>query len=319
MSYIPSQKKSYGYDAPLRKTNSRAQLPAPKPTNFTWNINGTTNEYEPSAQGVVTYCIPRVHVSVTEEFMMTQLGNYFDHYTRLAEFSSYPTVFDCCEVDRIDFVAIDGNPHFKQAFVYHVPLSAQDKKDHLKRLTEGNGKWSRGYPATMNLVNRITEDIFKSEQKRDPKMVPIKHNGRENFWLLLPNRNPMTMSQLEMTEKIAEENEKLMTGLALLNEAGIPLPTSFDESVLEYKKIDTAWQSHSASMEQLMDKLVALKTENKKIHDFANHNGGLTAEDIKAMEEYEMEMEEEDKRIAHMYENAAAPQETDDKESMSSM
>jgi hypothetical protein len=136
--------------------------------------------------------------------------------------------------------------------------------------------------------------------------------------MLLPNRNPMTMSQLEMTEKIAEENEKLMTGLALLNEAGIPLPTSFDESVLEYKKIDTAWQSHSASMDQLMDKLVALKTENKKIHDFANHNGGLTAEDIKAMEDYEMEMDEEDKRIAQMYEEAVT-QETDDKESMSSM
>lgn len=308
---------------PLRKTNSRAELPVPEPTYFNWSpegYGGAVRDYEPSAQGVLTYCIPRVHVSVTEEFMRCTLGDYFDHYTMLPEFSSYPTTFDCCEIDRIDFVAIDGNAHFKQAFVYHVPLSAQDKKDHQTRLREAmNGKWYRGYPAMMDIVNRITKDIFASEYKRDALKVKIKHNGRDNFWMLLPNRNPMTMSQLEMTGKIAEENEKLMTGLALLNEAGIPLPTSFDESVLEYKKIDTAWQSHRASMEQLMDKLVALKTENKKIHDFANHNGGLTAEDIKAMEDYEKEMEEEDKRIAQMYENAAAPQETDDKESMSSM
>jgi hypothetical protein len=264
--------------------------------NFKWTVNGSLKTYEPSAMNILTYCIPRVHISVTDEFMRNVLEKYFDTKTNER--------FNCNMIEGIDFVPIEGNSHFKQAFVYHRQLSAQDNEYHLTRISNEKCEWrskeESKYPTTMNIVNRITKNIFELESKNQSLKVSFTHNNRKNFWILLPNRNPIIGIHLDITEMMTNESEKMTNTLEQFSRSKVALPKSFDLSVLEYKKVETGWQSFDISTYQLYNKLEKLMVENKKLNDYASHNNILLDEDIEAMKECE-NIINKDMHIAEMF------------------
>lgn len=157
-------------------------------------MTGTSNNDESSVLEL-RYWIPFVHKSVTEVFMKRVLGDFFYQNTFQGANDSLPKTFDCCKVYRITFVPIEGKPHLKEAFVTHIPLSSADYNHHQERLS--CTRWYNNYPTSMNLVERITDDISKSEMRHNPVKVQYFHNGRQYFWKLLPYRSP----QVKMTEK----------------------------------------------------------------------------------------------------------------------
>jgi hypothetical protein len=257
------------------------QVPSIEKMNFEWN----EMTYQPSAQGVLTYCIPRVHVSVTEEFMKSVLCEFFDKKTN--------EKYDCNQVNRVDFVEIEGNDNFKQAFVYHTAMTIQDKINHSKRMMKEGNEWRYAENPMLNIVSRITKNIFESEEKRTPLKVEFIHKKRQNYWLLLPNRNPLSLTQLEITEEIAEETEKLLNNLLMILNSNIALPKSFNTKVFENNKIETAWLPYKESLKQLFEKLHSVKVENEKIDIYIKQKHILTLEDYAIMEQFEKELDDE--------------------------
>ena len=265
----------------MNKEN-KPEYVAIQPINFSWSINGKQCLYEPSMNNVLTYFIPRVHVSVDEEFLMTTLREYFDGTT-----GNY---FDCNTISRVDFAEIEGNENFKQAFVYHTRMTQRDEIDHFKRICNRRNLWrSADYPITMNIVNRITQDIFLKERNNNAFKVNFTHNDRKNFWIILPNRNPMTEEQKEIAETLGDIHQDIIDEMMLLCEQNVNVPESFDYSILEYSKIDTAWDSVEYVTEQMEEKIERYKAEHLKLIEYANEKNVLTSLDMDAMEDLEFQ------------------------------
>ena len=264
---------------------------------FKWVVDGELKTYTPAAWGVVTYCIPRVHISVTEDFLKQRLGGFFDNETNLR--------FDMNGVERVEFVPLEGNADFQKAYVYHARLSAEDKYNHNRRISSvgTSCRWGDGFYGTeMNMVNRITNDLFTSEAAKRPIKVNFIHNGRKNFWLLLPNLSPLTPSQVAITEELTELSSSLISQLCRIAKCGFPVPADFDSSVLDENRIDTAWTELGAQTAAFQEKLNKLRCECDRINEFAEGEGILTMDDDAAMELIEFEMDEEDAAIEAMHE-----------------
>jgi hypothetical protein len=264
---------------------------------FKWVVDGELETYTPAAWGVITYCIPRVHKSVNEAFLKTTLRDFFDHEANLR--------FDMNVVQRVEFVPLKDSTDFKKAFVYHVPLSAEDKHNHNRRISSvgTSCRWGDSFYGTeMNMVNRITNDLFTSEVAKRPLKVHFTHNGRRNFWLLLPNLSPLTSSQAQIAEQLTELSGNLIDTLFHIAKCGFPVPTDFDDSVLEDTRIDTAWQPLHVQDIAFQEKLNKLRCECQRLTDFAESNGIITVDDDEAMELIEFELDEEDAAIEAMHE-----------------
>lgn len=265
----------------MNKENKNEFVPV-QPINFSWAVNGEQRLYEPSFNNVLTYFIPRVHVSVDEEFMMNVLRDFFDHTT-----GNY---FECNTVCRIDFADIEGNENFKQAFVYHTRMTQRDEIDHFKRMCNRRNLWrSADYPMTMNIVNRITQDIFMKERNNNAFKVNFTHNDRKNFWIILPNHNPMTEEQKDIAETLGDIHQEIIDEMMLLCEQNVNVPESFDYSILEYSKIDTAWDSVEYITEQMKEKIERYKAEHLKLIEYANEKNVLSSLDMDAMEDLEFQ------------------------------
>lgn len=264
---------------------------------FKWNVNGELKTYTPAAWGVLTYCIPRVHISVTEAFLKQRLSDFFDNETNLR--------LDMNVVDRIEFVPLDGNTDFQKAYVYHKQLSAEDKYNHNRRISfvGTSCRWNDDfYGNQLNMVNRITNDLFTSEVAKRPLKVNFIHNGRKNFWLLLPNLSPLTRNQVAITEELTELSGALVSQLYLIAKCGFPVPADFDDSVLDENRVDTAWTELGAQTAAFQEKLDNLRREYDRISEFAEAEGIPSMDDADAMELLESEMDEEDAAIAAMHE-----------------
>ena len=270
----------------MNKEN-KPEYVAIQPINFSWSINGKQSLYEPSMNNVLTYFIPRVHVSVDEEFLMTVLREYFDGTT-----GNY---FDCNTISRVDFAEIEGNENFKQAFVYHTQMTERDEINHFNRMCSIRNIWrSAEYPMTMNIVNRITQDIFIKERNNSPFRVNFTHKGRKNFWILLPNLNPLTEFQKEMADMLGDIHKEIIDELMLLCEQNVDIPDAFDKSILEYNKVDTAWEPIDYTSEKMNEKLIEYKTELQKLIEYANKKNVLSTIDMDAMEDLEFQYVMED-------------------------
>jgi hypothetical protein len=249
--------------------------PSTTPIYFSWIVDGVEKIYSPSAAGVLTYCIPRVHVSVDEDFVKSVMDQFFT--TKIGK----KATTDIC---RVDFQPIEGNTNFKRAFVYHtqfLPTTGCWMGHFNAMATRGAaGMWnaSSNYPYNMPLVCRITKSIFTTEHEKNPIKVNFIHNGRHNFWLILPNLSPITEIQRELTEQIAEYSDALVGELANLAKAGLPVPNDFNEKVLEHSRVQTAWLSFSDHTQQFIDILANLSIECDRIRAYAMKNGVRTIE-----------------------------------------
>jgi hypothetical protein len=261
--------------------------------------------YAPSAIGVVTYHIPRIHVSVDEEFLKKVMCDFFTH--NIGDKTNINTVV------RVDFRPIEGNPNFKSAFIYHAQFTpfSGDWTGHFHAIAQrGAGIWSNSaaYPENMPLVSRITKSIFMGEYSNQPVKVNFTHNGRQNFWMLLPNRNPLTENQRMMTENITEASEQLVEGLMLLADDDLPVPNGFDSSVLfDDCKVDTAWTPEYEATPKMFGKWNRVMMERDRIRAYADEHGTYSFRDLEAMEEFETEMEEFDCAIEMLQEEAERP------------
>ena len=289
--------------------------PPATPAHFTWlveYIDDATGEammmektYAPSAIGVLTYHIPRIHVSVDEDFIKSVLCEYF---TR--NLGAENTI---AHVGRIDFHPIEGNPDFRSAFVYHYDFThaTGDWNGHFHAMAQrGAGIWSNSaaYPENMPLASRITKSIFMGEYSNQQVKVNFTHNGRQNFWMLLPNRNPLTENQRMMTENIAEASAQLVEGLLLLADDDLPVPNDFDSSVLfDDGKVDTAWTPEYEATPKLFGKWNRVTMERDRIRAYADEHGALAFRDLEAMEEFEAELDEFDCAIEMLQEEAERP------------
>lgn len=253
---------------------------------FSKIIDGQQRTYEPCNYDILTYFIPRVHTSVTKEVMMNILTEFFDDTTA--------NEFDCNGINRIDFVPIAGNDNFKKAFVYHHQMSIRDKRSHFKRLTHMQNIWNGTGHTTkrMNIVNRITSCIFAYEEDKHPIKVHFTHNDRQNFWYLLPNRNPMSEYQEELVEKIHHAHQELVDELDFLCQQDVPIPQDFDESILNNSKFDNAWTCLGVSTTQMQERLNQIENEHLKLNQQATKHHKLSLLDLDAMEDLELQPEQ---------------------------
>ena len=156
------------------------------PCHFTWTVDGVQQDYLPAKEGVLTYYIPRVHNSVTEEFLKETMRTTLNKMNGGCK---------CNVVRKVVFQPLPGNRSFKQAFVYHYPLGGPmyNRESHYNSLSvNGAGVWSTSqhYPYNMDLVGRMTKNIFMCEHLGTPVKTHFTHRGRANYWLLLPNWKP---------------------------------------------------------------------------------------------------------------------------------
>ena len=260
--------------------------------NFQWEVNGELKTYTPSKWGVLTYCIPRVHVSVTEEFMKNTLREFFD--------DQGVTWLNMNRVQRGDFVPLKGTDDSQKAFVYHYAMTSKDHSDTSNGVS--SSRWSnRFYKPTMNLVNRITSDIFASEAAKRPMQVHFRHNGRKNFWMLLPNLSPLTPMDVEITERLTEMSGDLIDLLHSFARTNTPLPATFDVTVLDDKRIDTAWMPLNRITEGLSMKECKLRQELTSLRTYAESKDVPLFTDEEAMEMIEDELDKEDAAIEQMH------------------
>lgn len=260
--------------------------------DFQWEVNGELKTYTPSRWGVLTYCIPRVHVSVTEEFMKNTLREFFDDQGVLG--------LNMNRVQRVEFVPLKGTDDFQKAFVYHYAMTPEDRCDTPNGIP--SSRWSnRFYKPTMDLANRITSDIFASEAAKRPMKVNFKHNGRKNFWMLLPNLSPLTPMDVEITERLTEMSGDLIDLLHSFARTNTPLPATFDETVLEDKRIDTAWVPLNRTTDCLSEKERKLRQQLNGLREYAEHKNVPLFTDDEAMEMIENELDEEDAAIEQMH------------------
>jgi hypothetical protein len=165
-----------------------------------------------------------------------------------------------------------------------------------------SSRWSnRFYKPTMDLVNRITSDIFASEAAKRPIKVNFKHNGRKNFWMLLPNLSPLTPQQIETTERLTEMSGELIDVLYSFARDNVPMPMTFDSTVLEDKRVDTAWISLNNTHDFFAEKESKLRWELNGLRTYAEHKNVPLLTDDEAMEMIENELDEEDAAIEQMH------------------
>jgi hypothetical protein len=264
----------------LRRFNPTELIP---PTPFQWDVNGEKMTYTPAAWGVLTYVIPRVHISLTDDdgvaFMKARLKEHFRYVITYN--------YDFTDVTRIDFVPLDGNANFVKAFVYHRQMTPADKQAHHERRSENyfNIYNMRNRPewSNMSLVSRITETIFAKElHHSSPLHVNYFHNGKQSYWMLLPNLSPLTTNQRDITEQMSDLSSELIANLDTLAAAGKPVPSDFDQSVLDDTRIDTAWTPLNIVQQQFHDKLTKLRNESVHIANYINSLGLATAADNRA-------------------------------------
>ena len=261
-------------------------------SDFQWEVNGELKTYTPSKWGVLTYCIPRVHVSVTEDFVKNTLREFFDDQGVTGLNMNY--------VQRVEFVPLKGTDDFQKAFIYHHAMTPEDRCDTPNGVP--SSRWSnRFYKPKMDLVNRITSDIFTSEATKRPMKVHFRHNGRKNFWMILPNLSPLTPMDVEITERLTEMSCELIDLLHSFARTNTPLPATFDETVLEDKRIDTAWIPLNHTTDCLTRKESKLRWELNGLRTYAQHKNMPLFTDDEAMEMIENELDEEDAAIEQMH------------------
>jgi hypothetical protein len=236
-----------------------------------------------AAQGqqvTLTYCIPRVHSSVTKEFMERQLFEFWNK-----QYGMVGPLPEWFYVVRIDLVEIPDNEHFYKAFVYHrtvleTPLDIAKSSEALKLIeasaTEGKQQTSG----------------FQVAQQRAQK-VYFNNNGRTNYWILLPNNNPLTGEQLLITQRMKHLSTEILDNLMTLCLAGKPINNSWPLEVLDAERIDTTKLTIEQSTAQLHKRVALYEWLEKCVREACEQAHLPISSDYDFMERLEQEQAEE--------------------------
>lgn len=116
---------------------------------------------------ILTYYIPHIHTSITEEFLKNTLHAYWCAYSKLGFFVDK---YDCLRIDKIKFITDRNNPKIKKAVVYHC-ISSKDNDEQSNKLVN----------------NFMSEIIAHKENSTAPLKCYFTQNEERHFWLILPN------------------------------------------------------------------------------------------------------------------------------------
>lgn len=234
------------------------------------SFNSVSN-YSVANSGILTYFIPRVHVSVDEGFLREQLEQFW--FRNVCESSGHDVAQNQIHhIVRVDFVPYANDLSFNKVFVYHSPAAC----------------------GMTNEVIYQTAKIFNAEKRKAPLRCNFFHRGKNSYWLLLPNLNPLTMKQKQMAETIAELQDEIVDNLSRLCEGSLPVPTNFDASVLEHKHIETAFCRSLTEIDNDFKTRIGELREQKRLIELTLNKAFVpTAEDEAHMEQLAREEEEE--------------------------
>jgi len=245
------------------------------------------NDYFIANFGVLTYFIPRVHVSVDEAFLRQQLENFWMNRSGLGYLAVTQPHW---RIQRVDFVPYDNDPSFNKVFVYHDSA------------------------AEFGMTNEIvyqTRQIFEAEERKAALRCNFFHRGKDSYWLLLPNLNPLTLKQQQMTKTISELQEDIIDNLSRACEAGLILPSEFDVSVIDHKHVETAFRKSLAEIDNdFKERIEDLLKHKQMVEETLNFNRLPSAEDEEHMEQLAREEEEECQRARDDDEEEAIYNET---------
>jgi hypothetical protein len=165
---------------------SAPAVPIP-PCYFSWSVDGVQKDYLPAKDGVLTYHIPRIHKSIHEEFLKETIRTILNKMNGGCS---------CNVVRKVVFRPLPGCRKYKEAFIYHYPLGdgpLYNRENHYNSLAvSGAGVWSnsREYPYNMDLVGRMTKNIFMCEHLGTPVKLHFTYRGQPSYLTLLPNWQP---------------------------------------------------------------------------------------------------------------------------------
>ena len=228
------------------------------------------NNYFIANFGILTYFIPRVHVSVDEAFLKQQLENFWMNRSGLGYLAvSQPHL----RIQRVDFVPYENDPSFNKVFVYHDSAA------------------ERGMT---NEVVYQTKQIFDAEERKAALRCNFFHRGKDSYWLLLPNLNPLTLRQQQYAKTISELHDDIIDNLSRVCESNLQLPAEFDISVLDHKHIETAFRNSLTEIDNDFKARIDQLREQKRIVEETLNAARLpTAEDEEHMEQLAAEEEAE--------------------------
>jgi len=232
--------------------------------------SNNVNDYFIANIGVLSYFIPRVHASVDEEFLKIQLENFWMNRAGLGKSNvTQPHLY----IQRVDFVPYENNPSFNKVFVYHNSAAERDMT---------------------NEVIYQTKQIFEAEDKKSPIRCNFFHRGKNSYWLLLPNLNPLTLRQQEYAKNISELQDDITDNMSRLCESNLPVPAEFNLSVLEHKHIETAFRSSLVEIDNEFKERIDKLREQKELTEKALNDAFVpTVEDEEHMEQLAREEEDE--------------------------
>ena len=228
------------------------------------------NNYFIANFGVLSYFIPRVHVSVDEAFLKEQLEQFWMNRSGLGYLAVTQPQW---RVERIDFVPYDNNPSFNKVFVYHESAAQRGMTDE---------------------VVYQTRNIFEAEERKAPLRCNFFHRGKDSYWLMLPNLNPLTVKQQKYAQIISELQEDIIDNLSRVCDSGLTLPHEFDASVIDHKHIETAFRKSLTEIDNDFKARIGELREQKRLIEQTLNNAFVpTAEDEAHMEQLAREEEEE--------------------------
>lgn len=191
-------------------------------------------EYNPTNNGIITFYIPRLHNSVTEEDVQDILiqnfaNEVYKYDTELAddvyEYLSFKESFQ-----RIDFKPIQNNQFFKTAFIYMTPYMKMTPEEYNKKIND-----EKNVIDSKNNGIQIAKDVNTFLLQRETSKTPLKieffineNNNKKCFWMLLPNRNPLTTEQKEITDDIGVVTNSIMELLFEFAMNDVCIPSTID-------------------------------------------------------------------------------------------
>jgi len=118
-------------------------------------------------------------------------------------------------------------------------------------------------------IQRIAYDVnhylFDCEAQKEPVKIEFIHKNKKGFWMLLPNRNPLTGQQKDIADSIGTLTESAMDMLYDLTMNNIRIPNSIDTDFIvnptnEETRLPTA-------VMQADEVTIALEEKYQRVHD----------------------------------------------------
>lgn len=244
-------------------------------------MTSQTAKYQPSEHGVVTYLIPRVPAYMNTK----QIAQIITENWKTMNIYVSP-------IDRIDIVEMMDNPKFVRAFIYHQPSSSGYNLNQMIQAAESKQNAFRLY-----FTNKMQ---YKTNNK---------YANQKRFFLVLPNKTPMTVEAKNMADQLSDIGDRVMANLATLAQAGITT-IPFSVPTAEDNRFDTAILTPIEMNMRFAEKVRDANLSLQRLRKLCSQNGLTTDNDADVMREHEIiyaKLEAEEQLINQFYRKGAEP------------